>query len=300
MKRVLKGLGLLIVVVLVAGGAFVGIQINSFNRSVKKVYDVKLPALAASTDAAVIARGKHIAESLGGCALGDCHGADLAGGKLLDIGPIGKLQAPNITPGGVAAKYSDGELARLILSGVKRDHTTLLFMPVEDFNWIPDDDVIAVISYVRSVPAVTKQTPAPEIGPLGKVLDRAGKFKLDIARHVDQSQRIAAPVPSPTAAYGRYVARLCSGCHGDSFAGGPIPGAPPSMPVPLNLTPHETGLKGQTFEDFTKLIQTGNRKNGAALDKFMPVDALRNMNDVERQALWAFLQTLPPKPFGQR
>ncbi len=300
MKRVLKGLGLLIVVLLVAGGAFVGIQISSFNSSMKKVYDVKLPTLAASTDAAVIARGKHLAESLGGCALSDCHGADLAGGKLLDIGPIGTLQASNITSGGIGAKYSDGELARLLIHGIKRDNTSVTFMPVEDFNWMPDDDVVAVISYLRSVPAVTKETAPPVLGLLGKVLDRAGKFKLDIARHIDHAARLAAPAPAPTAAYGRYVARLCSGCHGDSFAGGPIPGAPPSMPVPMNLTPLETGLKGQTFEDFTKLIATGNRKNGTPLNPFMPIDALRNMNDVERQALWAYLQTLPPKPFGQR
>ena len=32
----------------------------------------------------------------------------------------------------------------------------------------------------------------------------------------------------------------------------------------------------------------------------MPVDAIGKFNDVERHALWLYLQTLPPAPFGQR
>ena len=34
--------------------------------------------------------------------------------------------------------------------------------------------------------------------------------------------------------------------------------------------------------------------------EFMPIDALSKMNVLEKQALWAYLRTLPPTPYGQR
>jgi hypothetical protein len=84
------------------------------------------------------------------------------------------------------------------------------------------------------------------------------------------------------------------------MSGGPIPGAPSDFPVPLNLTPDATGLQGWTYADFEKLATTGIRKNGKKLASFMPIEAIAKMDDVERHALWAYLQSLPPTPFGQR
>jgi hypothetical protein len=70
--------------------------------------------------------------------------------------------------------------------------------------------------------------------------------------------------------------------------------------VPLNLTPHETGLKGWTYEDFEHLALTGLRKNGQKLAAMMPVEALAQMDDLERHALWAYLQSIPAVPLGSR
>ena len=94
--------------------------------------------------------------------------------------------------------------------------------------------------------------------------------------------------------------RLCSGCHGEHLSGGRIPGTPDSIPVPLNLTPDHTGLSGWSFADFDKLMRTGVRRNGKQLDPFMPVNSWKNLDDTEMHALWAFLQTVPPTPLGQR
>lgn len=300
MKRVLKGLGLVVLAVLVIGGAFVGFQISAFDKSMAKVWDIPVPTVTRSTDPAVIARGKHLVDSICACSTKDCHGNDLAGGRLLEFGPLGKLAGANLTPAGIANQYSDGELARLIVHGVKRDGHSLRFMPVEDFNWISDDEVAAVISYLRTLQPITRETPAGEVGVLAKVLDRAGKFKMDVARHLDHGTRPTAPTPAPTAAYGAYIARLCTGCHGQTLSGGPIPGAPPSMAIPKNITPHETGIKAYTYEDFQKMIETGVRKDGGTLDKIMPIEALAKMDETERQALWAYLRSVPPKAFGGR
>ena len=60
------------------------------------------------------------------------------------MGPIGSFAPPNITSGGIGKEYSDGEMARLLLSGIKRDGTSATFMPSADFRWWPDEDVVAL------------------------------------------------------------------------------------------------------------------------------------------------------------
>ena len=112
--------------------------------------------------------------------------------------------------------------------------------------------------------------------------------------------KTCAPPPTPTAVYGKYLAMACTGCHGDHFSGGKIPGTPPDFPPPLNLTPDKTGLAGWTYEDFDKLLTTSIRKNGEKLKPFMPVEAFGKVNDTEKHALFAYLQTLPPVPYGNR
>jgi mono/diheme cytochrome c family protein len=298
--RIAKRVGLAVLALAVAGAAWVGCQISQFNASIDKVYDVPLPAITRSTDPFVIARGKHMVESVGACATSHCHGADLGGGDPIVLGPLGTLVGPNITMGNLGLAYSDAEFARVIRHGLKKDGRTLRFMPAQDFAWLPDSDLTAIVSYLRVVPPVDRACQATVIGPLGKVLDRRDKFIMDVARRIDHDKLEAAPPPAPNAAYGAYVTRLCNGCHGEHFGGGPIPGAPPSLPTPLNLTPDATGLQGWTFDDFEKVMRKAIRKNGKALDPFMPVEAWRNFDDTEMHAAWAYLQSVPARPFGSR
>jgi hypothetical protein len=64
----LKVMGVAVASVVAAGAGYVDCTVASFNASVDKVYDVPLPAIVRSAETAAIARGKHIVESLGGCA----------------------------------------------------------------------------------------------------------------------------------------------------------------------------------------------------------------------------------------
>ena len=131
-------------------------------------------------------------------------------------------------------------------------------------------------------------------------VDQTIQIEVTRASRVDHSKRDVAPKPEPTAVYGAFVGRLCLGCHGAGLSGGPIPGAPPSLPVPLNLTPHDSGMKGWSYEDFDKVLLTGIRKNGKKLDPFMPFESFSKMNEIEKKALFAFLMAQPPRPFGGR
>jgi len=299
-KRVLKVLALVVVLVAALGGGFVYWNCSQFDAAMAKVWDVPVPNVTRSTDPAVIARGDHLVHSIAGCGTNLCHGADLGGGQPIDMGPLGSFNGPNITPDNMGAAYSDGELARLIKHGIKKDGCTVRFMPMQDVDWLPDSDVLAIVSYVRTVKPGDRPNGPNKIGTLAKVLDRQGKIVFDVAGKISKDGIDTAPAPEPTAAYGRFVGRLCQGCHGDHLSGGAIPGAPSSIPIPLNLTPDETGLKEWAFEDFDKLMKTGVRKNGKQLDPFMPIESWKNFDDTEMHAVWAYLRTLPPTTFGQR
>lgn len=301
LKRILKVLALVIAVVGIGGGTFVYVECSKFDSSMEKVYDVPVPNLTRSTNPAVIARGDHLVHSIAGCGVAGCHGLNLAGcDKSTVMGPLGGFCGSNITGGSLGAAYSDGELARLIKHGIKKDGRSVVFMPVQDVSWLPESDVVAIVSYIRSVPSVERAYGPTYAGTLGKVLDRQEQIIFDVARHIDHTKVETPPAPEPTAAYGAYVTRLCSGCHGEHFSGGPIPGAPSSLPIPLNLTPDPTGLKEWTFADFDKMMKTGIRKNGKTLDPFMPIESWKNFDENEMHATFAYLQSLPPKPFGGR
>lgn len=300
-KKVLIGVGGVLGVAALGGGGFVFLKVSAFNSSMDKVYDVPLPQVERTTDAARLARGEHLAHTITPCLDSGCHGKDLGGGKVEEMGPIGTFSAPNISSGGIGAAYSDAELARLLTHGLKKDGRSIRFMPSHESNWLPDEDIVSVVSYIRTLPPSTKQNPGMRIGVLGKVLDTFGMIPIDIARRVDHQHIEKAPAPTPDAAYGKYVARLCTGCHGEKLSGGPIPGAPPDMAVPLNLTPDKTGLAGFTLDDFKQVLRTGKRKqDGRKLAELMPVESFGQFDDTEMQALFAYLQSVPAVPFGGR
>jgi hypothetical protein len=299
-KRVLQGILGIALVLGLSGFVYVRVEVSAYDKSMERVYDIPVPTVTISKDPAVLERGNHLAHSVMPCAVDDCHGGDLAGGKTTVMGPLGTLTAPNISAAGLGAAYTDGELVRLLRHGIKKDGRSVRFMPVQDSNWLPEADLVAIVSYLRTMPPVDKPNGPCEFGTLAKVLDQRGQVAVDVARHIDHDHVELAPPPSPTVDYGRFLGRLCTGCHGEHLSGGPIPGAPSSIPVPLNLTPHETGLQGWTYDDFAKLLDTGERKNGKKLDPFMPLAAFKNYDDTERHAIWAFLQTLPPTPLGNR
>jgi hypothetical protein len=300
-KKALIGIGGLVGLVGAGLGGFVFLKVSAYNASLDKVYDVPLPKIERTTDPVRLARGEHLAHTIMPCADSGCHGKDLGGGEVTRMGPLGTFAAPNITAGGVGAAYSDAELGRLMAHGLKKDGRGLRFMPSHESNWLPDEDIAATISYVRTLPSQSKTNESMRIGVLGKVLDQLGMIPIDIARRIDHQNISKAPSPTPDATYGKYLARLCSGCHGEGLSGGPIPGGPPDMAIPLNLTPDATGLKGFSLDDFKQVLRTGKRKqDGRKLDSMMPVESFGQFDDVEMQALYSYLQSLPAKPFGGR
>jgi mono/diheme cytochrome c family protein len=304
MKRVLKWAGaavggLALLVLLVLGGAM------GFTRSHQnQVFSIDLPPLQPTAELsaeALLEQGRRLV-LVRGCA--DCHAPDLGGEMMLEDPAVGRLSASNLTrgEGGIASRYSDEDWVRAIRHGVGPDGRPLVFMPSHEFYPIGDDDLTAMITYMKSVPAVDRVHPANRIGPLAALLHLAGKMPLLPARMIDhKAPRPATPEPGVTVEYGAYLATGCIGCHGATYSGGKIPGTPPDMPIPTNITPDpQTGIGSWQAADFVRLMREGVRPDGSAVNPFMPVQFTKEFTDMELEALWLFLQSVEPKPFGRR
>ena len=268
--------------------------------ALRKRVTISETALTIPTDAEAIARGEHIAITRG-CT--DCHTTDLGGKVNMEAPAIGRMAASNLTrgKGGVPADFTNADYERAIRHGLKQNGTSLLFMPTRDFAALTDADVADLIAYMNSKPPVDRESVPSYIGPIGRALFAFGVLPMVESRLVDQTAPHTPRVEAgATADYGRYLARACVGCHGQHLSGGPIPGVPPTFKAPANITPDATGLAGWTKDDFYRVFREGKKRDGSALDSFMPWQALGHFSDMEIDALWAYLQTVPPKPFGQR
>lgn len=295
----LLGVGSCLIVGLLLTGLSAVYLVTSLHlRQSYKLHEVNFRL---QTDSATLAHGRHIA-TIRGCL--DCHGADFGGQIFIDDPLIGRYAGPNLTRGGRGAMLSVADWEHAVRHGVRNDGKPLRFMPVVEFNQLSDEDLAALIAYVQHLPAVDRPTIPIRIGPLARLLYLQGNFPLLItARLINHS--MAHPftmTPEPTVAYGAYLAASCSGCHGHGFSGGPIPGTPSEWPPAANLTPDSaTGLGSWTEADFFRALREGKRPDSSTINtQYMPILFTSQMTDVEIQALWAFLKTLPSRPKGQR
>lgn len=296
MKRVFKFLGYLLGAVVLLLGLAVSAVYALSGQKLRQSYAVAVKPVAIPADAASVLRGRHIAETRG-CI--DCHGQDFGGAKVIDDPAVGVMWGPNLTggQGGLAAGFNDEDWVRAIRHGVAKDGRPLVLMPSIEYAHFSDDDLGALIAYLKTLPKVDRERVALTVGPVARALMLAGEIKL-AAEHIDHAGlRPPTVIPGVTVDYGRYLAVGCTGCHGEQFAGGRIPGAPPDWPLARNLTP-AGDLARWSEQDFLRVLETGVRPDGKQLNPVMPL-AFGKMTDTEKQALWMYLKTLPAVATGR-
>lgn len=300
MKGVLRLLGFVVVGVLLLVVVGVAGLYAWTNRQLATVVPVPTHAFTAPTGDSVVARGEHVTKALAKCA--DCHGDDYGGKVLVSDPAIGTVYVPNITPGpgGRLATMTDADIERTIRHGVNKEGRRLIIMPSHEYQHLSDDDVGAIIAYLRTVPGVARDTMVTRFGPLARALFVAGKMPWFPAMSVTHASEVVPTVPvDSTVEYGRYLAVAgCSGCHGVNYSGGQIGGAPPDWPQAANITP--TGLAAYTYESFVHALSTGERPDGTRLNPVMPIQATKLMTPVEMTAVWKYLQSVAPAEFGVR
>lgn len=299
MKRFLKFCGYALGGIVVLLGVVAVVVFVKSNAKIAQNYAVQPKPVRIPDDTASIERGRHIAQTRG-CM--DCHGADLGGAKVIEDGAMGRLYGANLTrgSGGRVATFSNDDWVRAIRHGVGPDGKGLFLMPSEEYSHFSDEDLGAVIAFIKTVPAVNRDRVPISLGPVTRVLLTVGKMKL-AAEAIDHANlRPPTVTPGVTVEYGRYLAAGCTGCHGPNFSGGKIDIGPPDWPHAANLTPHADGrLAKWTEEDFVRTLRTAKRPDNTELNPVMP-RAFGQMNDVELKALYAFLRSLPAAPTGSR
>jgi mono/diheme cytochrome c family protein len=215
---------------------------------------------------------------------------------------MGRVYGTNLTrgQGSRVVNWKDEDWVRAIRHGVAPDGHGLFIMPSEEYSRLSDDDLGAVIAYVKSVPPVNRERVPIELGPVSRALIAAGKIKLG-AEVIDHANLRPPTVPvGATAEYGRYLAVGCTGCHGANYSGGKIEVGPPDWPQAANLTPHPEGNLAKWSEvEFIQTLRTAKRPDGTALNPVMP-RAFGGMDDTELKALYAFFKTLPAAVKGVR
>lgn len=260
----------------------------------------ELPALelTRSSEPDAVARGAHLAQTIG-CA--GCHGSTLGGALVVDAGPVMQVYAPNLTRGGTLPALDLADFEHAVRHAVGADGRPLLLMPARDYMLLSNADIGALYAYLQSLPPQPGNQPPSRIGPVGQLLHLAGMLPLTDATRIDHAQAsrgAAAPPLDDALAHGRYLAQVCTGCHGTGLSGGPAAGLPPDVPTPGNLTSHETGLARWSETDFRAFMRTGKRPDGRAVDDFMPWRSLGQMSDAELHAIWTYLRSLPARPVG--
>lgn len=285
---------------ILAGGALVALLVASTYKS-DRIVPVQAAAVPYRTEPASVENGKYLFDSRG---CGDCHGADGAGAKVIDDPGGFLVKAPNITlaAGSVTEKYAEADWVRAIRHGVKPSGRPLLIMPSEDYNRLTDGDLADLVAYVRQLPRKPGGEAVIRMPMVVQVIYALGILK-DAAEKIDHTLPPSTPVAAAdTVEHGAYVANACIGCHGRFFAGGRIPGTPPDWPPAANLTPAHDGVMANypDAEIFRRMIRTGVRPDGGKVSRYMPLNALRNMNDVDLDAVYRYLLTLQAVPTGTR
>ncbi|RYG18164.1 MAG: cytochrome c, partial [Chitinophagaceae bacterium] len=263
-------------------------------------FDVPATGITASADPKIIERGKYLVMGPAHC--WNCHALDgetnlqtgtkigLSGGLPFKI-PFGTIYSPNITPDketGIGS-YSDEDLAKVIRHNVKHDNTALI--PFMRYNGMNDQDLSAVISYLRSIKPIRNKVPENSLNIVGKA----------VKRFIIKPEVTARPKTlsmDTTAKYGEYLALSianCYSCHtnrnpntgdfvGGDFAGGfEMKTANRSFKTP-NLTPEKnTGvMSGWTEKDFIARFRMG----AAYPNTPMPWKSYNSMSDIELRALY--------------
>jgi cytochrome c553 len=175
--------------------------------------------------------------------------------------------------------------------GVKPNGKPAMVMPSQNISRLSDEDLGALIAYLKTLPPINRESPAPKLTVMAQVLFALGQFgKLPAEIIAESGSPKAAPARAVSVEYGEYIAWVagCRDCHGANLTGGT---AGPGGPAAPNLTPGGQ-LSVWTEEDFTQAFRTGVTPQGQLDTENMPI-AEYQMADDDLRALFLYLRSLP-------
>ncbi|MEP2784231.1 MAG: c-type cytochrome [Pseudoruegeria sp.] len=250
-----------------------------------------------------VERGEYLVRGIAGC--GNCHtpmgpegpvaGEELTG-RFVDKNEAFSAYAPNITPAGRVAEWSDAELAKAIREGLRPDGTLIgPPMPYAMYRGLSDNDVMSIVAFLRTVPAVESEVPA-------------SVYNIPLPPAYGPPVGVVADIPAGVSVeYGAYLAgpvAHCMECHTPMGPKGPMVETnlgqggfefhgPWGTSISSNLTNHADGLESYSDEELKKMIVMGERPDGSPMLPPMPYGYLAQMSDDDLNAIVLYLRSLP-------
>ncbi len=216
---------------------------------------------------------------LNGCF--SCHRATLTGG-FVSHGVFGfHLTAPNLTR--VTRSMTDAQIATAIRLGIGPDGRALFDMPSDEYVRLSDQDVAAIIAWLRTLAPKPDAAPPTQWDFEGRLLLTFGYLKNE-AEAVDRASLGPVETPASPVALGRYLAlSQCTGCHAADLGGDP--------------EMHSPDLRGEaqhyTLAQFRRFFATGKPRKGndtVIMSHAINV-ALRYLTPEDVGAIYAYLRT---------
>jgi mono/diheme cytochrome c family protein len=307
MKRVLKILGVILGIILIA---LIGFAAFLKFKSLPN-YDTEFPApdleVALTPERIELGR-KLIDHNCAGCHQG--NGRQLDGILFEDeaaLKAFGTFYTPNITnhPEYGVGRYSDGELYRLLRTGIKKTGENMLpVMP--RFVIASDEDIYAMIAYLRSgeplVAASDQQHPTWKPSLLAKAL-----LSFAIKPYPMKETYPETPLASDSLAMGAYLVNArfgCYFCHSASleswdledppktpgYLGGGTEFAMPDYTVvaPSLLMDGLSDVSKWSVDEFIAALKYGQREEKPAYLK--PMHPYPLLDSTEVKAIYYYLQ----------
>jgi len=260
------------------------------------------PAAASAADPSpeILARGKYVFATAGGCG---CHtppdavGLN-AGGQKFEL-LVGTIYSRNITPDpetGIG-KWTDAQVANAIRRGERPDGSRLF--PVHPYKYlanIADDETEALVAYLKSVKPIRASVPPRSLRiPVPPLT-------------VPASPKVAAREGLERGRYLAGGAAHCADCHtARRFDGSPddtkfMAGGPgPEGSLPSNITSHyETGIGRWSEAQIARFLKTGVKPSGQEAFSLMRVVIMgtaagfKDLTDADALAIARYIKTVPP------
>ena len=314
MKKALKVLLIILGVVIIGLAGVVGfIKIALPNTGAPPDLKVQITPVR-------VQRGEYLANHVAVCM--DCHsqrdwsiyGAPLkketfgGGGEKFshEVGFPGTVYSRNITPAGLQ-DWTDGDIFRAITTGVEKNGKPLFpLMPYPHYGRTDPEDIMSIIAYIRTLPAIQHQVPVHQLD-----------FPLNILVNTMPSKAAMEKKPDSNniTAYGKYLVLMagCAECHskvekgtvvaGTEFGGGRTFDFPNGTVVTApNITFDKTTGIGnwdrnlfiRKFKQYTDSGYTPRQLAPADFNTPMPWLMYSGMKNSDLAAIYAYLETVTP------
>jgi mono/diheme cytochrome c family protein len=274
------------------------------------VWMASAAAQATPPSAADVARGRYVFGATGGCG---CHtppkGQPNAGGRKYE-GAFGTVYSSNITPDrqtGIGG-WTDDQIVTAIRLGRRPNGERLLPVhPFPVFNGMAEEDLRAIVAFLRTTQPVNRQNQPKRLVPLFESVFLPAWLAAFAPRETPPPK-----APTTGVARGEYLVKAvghCGECHtprtmtmatdNSRFLAG-NPKGPEDQAMP-NITPdRETGIGGWSVEEIADYLGSGNKPDGDVAGGLMAeviegtLSGYKDLTKADRLAIAEYLKTIPP------